>query len=178
MKKIFIIFIISVLVLSCKEQKTETMSDADFKAGTLTIDFQAVIGQTDNTVISDNSYLKITGTYGDIDGKIDAATGASIPSGTPNLLDKYRSADNNILNNKIELGMGEFLLFGTANAERYIDDGMSGSGIAQRTVDGETGPKITGTGITKDADGVITIRFAHAGGRTVDPYLFEMKSDR
>ncbi|WP_295161555.1 hypothetical protein [uncultured Brachyspira sp.] len=177
MKKIFIIFIISVLVLSCKEQKTETMSDADFKAGTLTIDFQAVIGQTDNTVISDNSYLKITGTYGDIDGKIDAATGASIPSGTPNLLDKYRSADNNILNNKIELGMGEFLLFGTANAERYIDDGMSGSGIAQRTVDGETGPKITGTGITKDADGVITIRFAHAGGRTVDPYLFEMKSD-
>ncbi len=176
MKKIVILSIISVLfVIACGGQKTETKTDT--AAGTLTIDFQSVIGETDNNVISSNSYLKVTGTYGDIDGKIDAATGASTPARTPDLLNKYRAVDNNVFNNKMEVSMGQFLLFGTANAARYIDDGMSGSGIAQRTVDGTTGPKITGTGITKGDDGVITVRFAHAGGKTVDPYLYEMKSD-
>lgn len=174
MKKIVILSIISALfAIACGGQKTET----DTAAGTLTIDFQAIIGEADNNVISSNSYLKVTGTYGDIDGKIDAATGASTPARTPDLLNKYRAVDNNVFNNKMEVSMGQFLLFGTANAARYIDDGMSGSGIAQRTVDGTTGPKITGTGITKGDDGVITVRFAHAGGKTVDPYLYEMKSD-
>ncbi|PTY40050.1 hypothetical protein [Brachyspira hampsonii] len=181
MKKILIIFVISVLAIACGGQKTETTTANDAannaEAATLTIDFQAIIGDTNNTVISSNSYLKITGSYGDIDGKIDAATGASVPTRTPDLLNKYRSADNNVLNNRIEVSMGQFLLFGTANSSRYIDDGMSGSGIAQRTVDGTTGPKVTGTGITKGDDGVITIRFVHAGGKTVDPYVFEMKSD-
>ncbi|ADG70807.1 hypothetical protein R4K54_08265 [Brachyspira murdochii] len=183
MKKILTIFVISVLAIACGGQKTETTTTNDTAytndaaAGTLTIDFQAIVGDTNNASISSNSYLKITGSYGDIDGKIDAATGASMPSRTPDLLNKYRSADNNVLNNRIEVSMGQFLLFGTANASRYIDDGMSGSGIAQRTVDGTTGPKVTGTGITKGDDGVITIRFVHAGGKTVDPYVFEMKSD-
>ncbi|EKV56670.1 hypothetical protein [Brachyspira hampsonii] len=181
MKKILIIFVISVLAIACGGQKTETTTANDAannaEAATLTIDFQAIIGDTNNTTISSNSYLKITGSYGDIDGKIDAATGASVPTRTPDLLNKYRSADNNVLNNRIEVSMGQFLLFGTANSSRYIDDGMSGSGIAQRTVDGTTGPKVTGTGITKGDDGVITIRFVHAGGKTVDPYVFEMKSD-
>ncbi|WP_300753065.1 hypothetical protein [uncultured Brachyspira sp.] len=180
MKKILIIFVISVLAIACGGQKTETTNDAaanNAEAATLNIDFQAIVGYTNNASISSNSYLKITGSYGDIDGKIDAATGASIPTKTPALLNKYRSADNNVLNNRMEVSMGQFLLFATANASRYIDDGMSGSGIAQRTVDGTTGPKVTGTGITKGDDGVITIRFVHAGGKTVDPYVFEMKSD-
>lgn len=182
MKKIFIISIISVLfAIACGGQKTETTTETNTTttadAATLTIDFQAIIGETNNNVISSNSYLKVTGTYGDIDGKIDAATAASVPTRTPDLLNKYRSTDNNVFNNRMEVSMGQFLLFGTANAARYIDDGMSGSGIAQRTVDGTTGPKVTGTGITKGDDGVITIRFVHAGGKTVDPYLFEMKSD-
>ena len=182
MKKILIIFVISVLAIACGGQKTETTtndtaSTNNTAAATLTIDFQAMVGDTNNASISSNAYLKITGSYGDIDGKIDATTGASMPSRTPDLLNKYRSADNNVLNNRIEVSMGQFLLFGTANASRYIDDGMSGSGIAQRTVDGTTGPKVTGTGITKGDDGVITIRFVHAGGKTVDPYVFEMKSD-
>ena len=183
MKKIFIILSISILAIACGEQKTETAtSDAATNntantSGTLTIDFQAIVGETNDSVISSNSYLKVTGSYGDIDGKIDAATGASMPTRTPDLLNKYRSTDNNVFNNKMEVSMGQFLLFGTANAARYIDDGISGSGIAQRTVDGTNGPKITGTGITKGDDGVITIRFVHAGGKTVDPYLFEMKSD-
>ena len=182
MKKILIIFVISVLAIACGGQKTETTtndtaSTNNTAAATLTIDFQAMVGDTNNASISSNAYLKITGSYGDIDGKIDATTGASMPSRTPDLLNKYRSADNNVLNNRIEVSMGQFLLFGTANASRYIDDGMSGSGIAQRTVDGTTGPKVTGTGITKGNDGVITIRFVHAGGKTVDPYVFEMKSD-
>ncbi|WP_300367933.1 hypothetical protein [Brachyspira sp.] len=183
MKKIIIISIISVLfALACGGQKTETTTtdinaDTNAASGTLTIDFQAIIGETNNNVISSNSYLKVTGSYGDIDGKIDASTAASTPSRTPDLLNKYRAIDNNVLNNRMEVSMGQFLLFGTANASRYIDDGMSGSGIAQRTVEGTTGPKVTGTGITKDADGVITIRFVHAGGKTVEPYLFEMKSD-
>lgn len=184
MKKIIIISIISVLfALACGGQKTETTTttantaDTNTAAGTLTIDFQAIIGETNNNVISSNSYLKVTGTYGDIDGKIDAATAASTPSRTPDLLNKYRAIDNNVLNNRMEVSMGQFLLFGTANAARYIDDGMSGTGTAQRTAEGKTGPKVTGTGITKGDDGVITIRFVHAGGKTVDPYLFEMKSD-
>ena len=180
MKKIFIILTISVLAIACGGQKTETTTTAntnDTAAGTLTIDFQAIVGDTNNAVISSNSYLKITGSYGDIDGKIDAATGASMPTRTPDLLNKYRSTDNNVFNNKMEVGLGQFLLFATANSSRYIDDGMSGSGIAQRTVEGTTGPKVTGTGITKGDDGVITIRFVHAGGKTVEPYIFEMKSD-
>ena len=182
MKKIIILSIISVLfVIACGGQQTgtttTTTTDTNAAAGTLTIDFQAIIGETNNNVISSNSYLKVTGTYGDIDGKIDATTAASVPTRTPDLLNKYRSTDNNVFNNKIEVSMGQFLLFGTANASRYMDDGMSGSGIAQRTVDGATGPKVTGTGITKGADGVITIRFVHAGGKTVEPYVYEMKSD-
>lgn len=184
MKQIISIIIVSILFIACGGQKTETAAPADTntnaastEAGTLTIDFQAIIGDTNNNVISSNSYLKVTGTYGDIDGKIDATTAASTPSRTPDLLNKYRSTDNNVLNNRMEVSMGQFLLFGTANAARYIDDGMSGSGIAQRTVEGKTGPKVTGTGITKGDDGVITIRFVHAGGKTVDPYVFEMKSD-
>ena len=182
MKKIFIILTISVLAAACGGQKTETTTENTASAntnaaGTITIDFQAIVGDTNNASISSNSYLKITGSYGDIDGKIDAATGASMPTRTPDLLNKYRTTDNNVLNNRMEVSMGQFLLFGTANASRYIDDGMSGSGIAQRTAEGKTGPKVTGTGITKGADGVITIRFVHAGGKTVDPYVFEMKSD-
>ena len=182
MKKIFIILTISVLAASCGGQKTETTTENTASAntnaaGTITIDFQAIVGDTNNASIRSNSYLKITGSYGDIDGKIDAATGASMPTRTPDLLNKYRTTDNNVLNNRMEVSMGQFLLFGTANAARYIDDGLSGSGIAQRTVDGTTGPKVTGTGITKGDDGVITIRFVHAGGKTVEPYIFEMKSD-
>lgn len=179
MKKIFIISAISILALACGGQKTETAAETNTEAnpGTLTIDFQTIVGQTNNDVISSNSYLKITGSYGEFDGKIDAATGASMPSKTPALLNKYRSVDNNVLNNRMEISMGQFLLFGTANGARYADDGFSGSGIAQRTIDGKTGPKVTGTGITKGDDGVITIRFVHAGGKTVAPYLFEMKSD-
>ena len=178
MKQILSVFIVCILFIACGNQKTDAPADtSSAENGTLTIDFQAIIGDTNNSVISSNSYLKVTGTYGDIDGKIDAATAASTPSRTPDLLNKYRSTDNNVLNNRMEVSMGQFLLFGTANASRYIDDGMSGSGIAQRTSEGKTGPKVIGTGITKGDDGVITIRFVHAGGKTVDPYVFEMKSD-
>lgn len=179
MKRIFIIFTISLFAASCGSEKTGRASSADTssKTRTLTVDFQAVIGETNNVVISSNSYLKITGSYGEIDGKMDAETGASMPSRTPDLLNKYRSTDNDVLNNRIEISMGQFLLFGTSDASRYIYDGMSGSSIAQRIVDGTNGPKITGTGITKGSDGVITIRFVHAGGKSVNPYLFEMKSD-
>ena len=51
------------------------------------------------------------------------------------------------------------------------------NGISQKTLDGTNGPKVTGTGVTKDETGVITIRYAHAGGPTVYPWVYELKSD-
>ena len=177
MKKIFIILTISVLAAACGGQKSETSAPSNTaEPGTLTIDFQAMFGEgvTNNAVVSENAYLKATGSYGDIDGKIDAATGASMPTRTPDLLNKYRAPDNNLLNSKMELGISELLLFATASADRYVSDGVSGNGFAKTSRRGDepnTQAVINGTGITKGEDGVITIRFAHAR------YLFEIKTD-
>lgn len=47
------------------------------------IDFKAVFGEkaNDDNILTDNSYLKVSGTYGNIDAKVDATTVASTPAG-------------------------------------------------------------------------------------------------
>lgn len=169
MKKLLVLFNLIIFLLSCSKN---TVNQSTFN-----IDFSAVFGSTNADIISSNSYLKITGSYGDIDGKYDVITGATTPTGIPKLYSKYVGHNGNLLNNKIELGFGEFLLFGATDIDRYSHNGISGSGYAQRSVDTISGPIINGTGITKDDNGIITIKFAHAPGNTVYPYLFMIKTD-
>ncbi|MEI0489900.1 hypothetical protein [Brachyspira pulli] len=175
MKKIiFIDLIVSVFVFSCG--KTETSNQE--AAGTMDIDFKAVFGEkaNDDNTLTENSYLKVSGTYGNIDAKVDATTGASTPAGATKSWDSYRYQNKQFANNKIERGLGFFVLYGVAPAQTYNFDGMV-NGISQKTLDGTNGPKVTGTGVTKDETGVITIRYAHAGGPTVYPWVYELKSD-
>ncbi|WP_300758023.1 hypothetical protein [uncultured Brachyspira sp.] len=176
-KIILIILIISVLVFSCT--KTDTSSNNEAAAGTMNIDFKAVFDENanDDNKLMESSYLKVTGTYGNIDAKVDAETGASTPKGATKSWDAYRYENNQFANNKIERGFGFFVLYGVAPAKTFGFDGMNGSGISQKTLDGTNGPKVTGTGVTKDETGIITIRYAHAGGPTVYPWVYELKSD-
>ncbi|KLI17316.1 hypothetical protein [Brachyspira hyodysenteriae] len=186
MKKIIpIVLFISVLVFSCN--KTETTSNqqgtsnttTSSEAGTMDIDFQAVFGEkaNDDNNLMQNSYLKVSGSYGNIDAKVDATTGASTPKGATKSWDSYRYENNQYANNKIERGLGFFVLYGVSPSKTYNFDGMTGTGTSQKILNGTNGPIITGTGVTKDETGVITIRYAHAGGPTVYPWVYELKSD-
>ncbi|ACN83745.1 hypothetical protein OFR22_10745 [Brachyspira hyodysenteriae] len=186
MKKIIpIVLFISVLVFSCN--KTETTSNqqgtsnttTSSEAGTMDIDFQAVFGEkaNDDNNLMQNSYLKVSGSYGNIDAKVDATTGASTPKGATKSWDSYRYENNQYANNKIERGLGFFVLYGVSPSKTYNFDGMTGTGTSQKVLNGTNGPIITGTGVTKDETGVITIRYAHAGGPTVYPWVYELKSD-
>ncbi|KLI15249.1 hypothetical protein [Brachyspira hyodysenteriae] len=186
MKKIIpIVLFISVLVFSCN--KTETTSNQQVtsntttssEAGTMDIDFQAVFGEkaNDDNNLMQNSYLKVSGSYGNIDAKVDATTGASTPKGATKSWDSYRYENNQYANNKIERGLGFFVLYGVSPSKTYNFDGMTGTGTSQKVLNGTNGPIITGTGVTKDETGVITIRYAHAGGPTVYPWVYELKSD-
>ncbi|OEJ15665.1 hypothetical protein BFL38_09340 [Brachyspira hampsonii] len=186
MKKIIpILLFISILVFSCTKTDTTSNqngtsnSNASSEAGTMDIDFQAVFGEmaNDDNNLMQNSYLKVSGTYGNIDAKVDAETGASTPKGATKSWDSYRYENKQYANNKIERGFGFFVLYGVAPAKTYNFDGMTGTGVSQKTLDGTNGPMITGTGVTKDETGVITIRYAHAGGPTVYPWVYELKSD-
>ena len=175
-KIILIVLIISVLVFSCTKTDTSSNNEA---AGTMNIDFKAVFDENanDDNKLMENSYLKVTGTYGNIDAKVDAETGASTPKGATKSWASYRYENNQYANNKIERGFGFFVLYGVTPAKTFGFDGMNGSGVSQKTLDGTNGPKITGTGVTKDDTGIITIRYAHAGGPTVYPWVYELKSD-
>ena len=175
-KIILIVLIISVLVFSCTKTDTSSNNEA---AGTMNIDFKAVFDENanDDNKLMENSYLKVTGTYGNIDAKVDAETGASTPKGATKSWDSYRYENNQYANNKIERGFGFFVLYGVTPAKTFGFDGMNGSEVSQKTLDGTNGPKITGTGVTKDDTGIITIRYAHAGGPTVYPWVYELKSD-
>lgn len=182
MKKIIpIVLFISVLIFSCS--KTDTTSNqqgtSNDTAGTMDIDFQAVFGEkaNDDNNLMQNSYLKVSGTYGNIDAKVDATTGASTPKGATKSWDSYRYQNNQYANNKIERGFGFFVLYGVSPSKTYNFDGMTGTGTSQKVLNGTNGPIITGTGVTKDETGVITIRYAHAGGPTVYPWVYELKSD-
>lgn len=186
MKKIIpIVLFISVLVFSCN--KTETTSNqqgtsnttTSSEAVTMDIDFQAVFGEkaNDDNNLMQNSYLKVSGSYGNIDAKVDATTGASTPKGATKSWDSYRYENNQYANNKIERGLGFFVLYGVSPSKTYNFDGMTGTGTSQKVLNGTNGPIITGTGVTKDETGVITIRYAHAGGPTVYPWVYELKSD-
>ncbi|PCG19997.1 hypothetical protein [Brachyspira sp. G79] len=176
-KIILIMLIISVLVFSCT--KTDTSSNNEAATGTMNIDFKTVFDENanDDNKLMESSYLKVTGTYGNIDAKVDAETGASTPKGATKSWDAYRYENNQFANNKIERGFGFFVLYAVAPAKTFGFDGMNGSGISQKTLDGTNGPKVTGTGVTKDETGIITIRYAHAGGPTVYPWVYELKSD-
>lgn len=175
-KIILIVLIISVLVFSCTKTDTSSNNEA---AGTMNIDFKAVFDENanDDNKLMENSYLKVTGTYGNIDAKVDAETGASTPKGATKSWDSYRYENNQYANNKIERGFGFFVLYGVSPAKTYNFDGMTGTGTSQKVLNGTNGPIITGTGVTKDETGVITIRYAHAGGPTVYPWVYELKSD-
>ena len=120
--------------------------------------------------------MKVSGTYGNIDAKVDAATGASTPAGSTKSWDAYRYQNGQFADNKIERGFGFFVLYGVSPAKTYNFDGMV-TGTSQKILDGTNGPMVTGTGVTKDETGVITIRYAHAGGPTVYPWVYELKSD-
>ena len=176
--KHLIILAFSIFIISCSGN-TETNKQSTTEPATLTIDFQAIFGEkaNDDNTIMQNSYLKVTGSYGDIDAKVDAVTGASTPTGATKSWDSYRYQNKQFANNKIERGLGFFVLYGVSPSKTYNFDGMTGTGISQKTLDGTNGPKVTGTGITKDQTGVITIRYAHAGGPTVYPWAYELKSD-
>ena len=164
--KHLIILALSVFIISCGGN-TETNNQTTTESATLTIDFQAIFGEkaNDDNTIMQNSYLKVTGSYGDIDAKVDAVTGASTPTGATKSWDSYRYEN------------GFFVLYGVSPSKTYNFDGMTGTSISQKTLDGTNGPKVTGTGVTKDETGVITIRYAHAGGPTVYPWAYELKSD-
>lgn len=176
--KHLIILALAIFIISCGGN-TETNKETAAEPATLTIDFQAIFGEkaNDDNTIMQNSYLKVTGNYGDIDAKVDAVTGASTPTGATKSWDLYRYENKQFANNKIERGLGFFVLYGVAPAKTYNFDGMTGTGISQKTLDGTNGPQVTGTGVTKDENGVITIRYAHAGGPTVYPWAYELKSD-
>ncbi|WP_295154217.1 hypothetical protein [uncultured Brachyspira sp.] len=173
-KIILITFIISVLLFSCT--KTDTTSN---EAGTMDIDFQAVFGEkaNDDNNLMENAYLKVSGTYGNIDSKVDAETKASSPAGATKSWDAYRYQNSQPQNNRMERGLGFFVLYGVSPARIYNFDGMTETGVSQKTLDGTNGPSIIGTGVNKDEAGVITIRYAHAGGPTVYPWVYELKSD-
>ena len=174
MKNILILLnLIALLAISCSSSESKEPKET----ATFNVDFSALFGSTNANDIADNSYLKVSGTYGDIDGKFDTVTGATTPAGIPKLYAEYVGKDGNLLNNRIELGLGEFLLFGATETRRYADNGVSGEGFAQRSLDEEIGPIVNGTGITKDENGVITIKYAHAPGATTKPYLFIIKTD-
>lgn len=115
------------------------------------IDFKAVFGEksNDDNTLTQNAYLKVSGTYGNIDAKVDATTGASTPKGATKSWDSYRYQNKQFANNKIERGLGFFVLYGVAPAKTFNFDGMV-NGISQKTLDGTNGPKVTGTGVTKD----------------------------
>ena len=112
-KIILIVLIISVLVFSCTKTDTSSNNEA---AGTMNIDFKAVFDENanDDNKLMENSYLKVTGTYGNIDAKVDAETGASTPKGATKSWDSYRYENNQYANNKIERGFGFFVLYGVA----------------------------------------------------------------
>ena len=174
MKKIIpIVLFISVLIFSCSKTDTISNQTVTSEAGTMDIDFQAVFGEkaNDDNNLMQNSYLKVSGTYGNIDAKVDAATGASTPAGATKSWDSYRYENKQYANNKIERGFGFFVLYGVSPAKTYNFDGMTGTGTSQKVLNGTNGPIITGTGVTKDETGVITIRYAHAGGPTVYPWV-------
>ena len=175
-KIILIVLIISVLVFSCTKTDTSSNNEA---AGTMDIDFKAVFDENanDDNKLMESSYLKVTGTYGNIDAKVDAETGASTPAGATKSWDTYRYENKQYANNKVERGFGFFVLYGVSPAKTYNFDGMTGTGTSQKVLNGTNGPIITGTGVTKDETGVITIRYAHAGGPTVYPWVYELKSD-
>ena len=175
-KIILIVLIISVLVFSCTKTDTSSNNEA---AGTMDIDFKAVFDENanDDNKLMESSYLKVSGTYGNIDAKVDAATGASTPAGATKSWDTYRYENKQYANNKVERGFGFFVLYGVSPAKTYNFDGMTGTGTSQKVLNGTNGPIITGTGVTKDETGVITIRYAHAGGPTVYPWVYELKSD-
>ena len=180
MKKIIpIVLFISVLIFSCSKTDTISNQTVTSEAGTMDIDFKAVFGEkaNDDNNLMQNSYLKVSGTYGNIDAKVDAATGASTPAGATKSWDSYRYENKQYANNKIERGFGFFVLYGVSPAKTYNFDGMTGTGTSQKVLNGTNGPIITGTGVTKDETGVITIRYAHAGGPTVYPWVYELKSD-
>ena len=182
MKKVLLItLIVSAFVFSCGKTETAASSTTDTatnEAGTMNIDFQAVFGEkaNDDNNLTQNSYLKVSGTYGNIDAKVDAATGASTPAGSTKSWDAYRYQNGQFADNKIERGFGFFVLYGVSPAKTYNFDGMV-TGTSQKILDGTNGPMVTGTGVTKDETGVITIRYAHAGGPTVYPWVYELKSD-
>ncbi|WP_295161460.1 hypothetical protein [uncultured Brachyspira sp.] len=173
-KRIFIILSAFILILSC----TKTNSSST-EAGVMDIDFQSVFDEKagDDNNLMQNSYLKVSGTYGSIDAKVDASTGASSPAGATKSWDSYRYQNGQSANNRMERGLGFFVLYGVSPAKIFVYDGMNGSGISQKTANGTNGPKITGTGVVKDETGVITIRYAHAGGPAVYPWVYELKSD-
>ncbi len=180
MKKIFIFLFITIFIVACSSSNSSnetSTTSTNSEPSVFNVDLQVLFGSDDNSAISSNSYLKITGSYGDYEGKIDAVSGASTPSASPKALNEYRAKDGKVIDNRIEFGIAEFLLFGTASADKFMNDGVSINTYAQKVVGENVGPKVEGTGITKDANGVITIRFAHALGTTLTPYLFEMKSD-
>ena len=179
MKKIIpIVLFISVLIFSCSKTDTTLNQNGTAEAGTMDIDFQAVFGEkaNDDNNLMQNSYLKVSGTYGNIDAKVDAATGASTPAGATKSWDSYRYKNGQFADNKMERGFGFFVLYGVSPSKTYNFDGMV-TGTSQKTLDGTNGPSVTGTGVTKDETGVITIRYAHAGGPTVYPWVYELKSD-
>ena len=172
MKKIILITsIISIFIFSCGN--TNSSASNTNEAGTMNIDFQAVFGEkaNDDNNLMQNSYLKVSGTYGNIDAKVDAATGGATKS-----WDSYRYKNGQFADNKMERGFGFFILYGVSPSKTYNFDGMV-TGTSQKTLDGTNGPSVTGTGVTKDETGVITIRYAHAGGPTVYPWVYELKSD-
>lgn len=173
MKKLIIISALFIFALSCAK-KEET------KEVTLTIDFSMPYGELANSngSLNKTAKLKVDGGYGSIDAKPDAVTGASAPAGATKLWDNYRYVNASAANgNKLELDLGYFVLYGIAPYETYVFDGMTGNGFSQKMLDGTNGPKITGTKIEKSKDGVITIKYAHAGGPTVYPFAYEMVSD-
>lgn len=156
------------------------LSKKETAKNTVTIDFKMPYGEkaADNEEISKIAKLKVEGSYGVIDAKPDAVTGASSPKGATKLWDGYRYTGSNAANgNKIEADLGFFVLYGVAPYETYKADGMTGNEYSQKILNGTNGPVIKGTKIEKSKDGVITIRYAHAGGPTVYPFAYEMISD-
>ena len=175
MKKIiFIVLSISIFVFSCSNQN----ADSSKEPATLDIDFQIIFGENvkDDNILSENSYLRVSGTYGDIDAKVDATTSASTPEGATKSWNSYRYKDGQYAFNKMERSLGFFVLYGVSSARIFNYDGMAGND-AMKTLNDVNGPKITGTGISKDDSGIITIRYAHAGGESINPYVYELKSD-
>lgn len=182
MKKITILSIalmILSLAISCGGKAKEQVQ-------TMTIDFSMAYGDAtkDNASLNKIAYLKVDGSFGAIDSKPDASTGASSPEGATKSLNAYRFVDIEKYKETTSMpsALRGLLLYGVSPANTYAMDGLSGNQFSQKTMvdtnnNTVVGPKVTGTFIKKEADGSIIIRYAHAGGPNVKPTVYELVSD-